>query len=157
MQTFKPGDYVKIIGQDTVGQILSVKGNDLEIAVGLLKFNVKKSKVELTEPEEEEETEDYEYDAAHSGIDTKEKLLNFKYELDVRGKMKDEVITELTSWVDDALLLGINEARIIHGRGSGVLKDTVRSFLRKYKEVGSVGDDLQEKGGDYNTLVKFKN
>jgi DNA mismatch repair protein MutS2 len=156
METFKPGDYVKIIGQDTVGQVISVKGNDLEVAVGLLKFNVKKTKVELSEPDDTDETEDFEFDAADSGIDTKEKLLNFKYELDVRGKMKDEVITELTSWVDDALLLGITEARIIHGRGSGVLKDTVRSFLRKYKEVGSVGDDMKEKGGDYNTLVKFK-
>lgn len=88
-----------------------------------------------------------------SGIDTKEKLMHFKFELDVRGKMKEEVMMELPVWVDEAILLGIKEAKVIHGRGNGILKDTVRSTLRKFKEVDSVAD---EGGNDYITLVKFK-
>jgi DNA mismatch repair protein MutS2 len=58
--------------------------------------------------------------------------------------------------VDDAILLGVSEAKVVHGRGNGILKDTVRSFLRKYKEVQSVGDDEKGKGGDFVTVVKFK-
>ncbi len=154
MSEIKKGDYVKIVGQETVAEVLAVKGNDLEVAMGLMKMTVKKNKVSLAEPpyivESQNEPEDR---TVSSGIDTKEKLMHFQFELDVRGKMKDEVIQELPAWVDDALLLGVKEVKIIHGRGNGILKETVRSFLRKYKEVESLGDDG---GSDFVTVVKFK-
>ncbi|HEY8402786.1 MAG TPA: Smr/MutS family protein [Cytophagaceae bacterium] len=154
MENIKPGDFVKLNGQEAIAEVLAIKGNDLEIAMGQMKMTVKKNKVTLAEPPEEEEYE--EESIGFSGVDTKEKLLHFKFELDVRGKMKDEVITELSNWVDDAILLGVKEASIFHGRGTGVLKDTVRSFLRKYKEVESVADAPKDRGGDNMTIVKFK-
>jgi DNA mismatch repair protein MutS2 len=155
MSEIKPGDFVKINGQDTVAEVLSVKGNDLEVAMGIMKMTVKKNKVTLSQapPDSFETLADT---TGNVTIDTKEKLLHFQFELDVRGKAKEEVISLLTNWVDDAILLGLQEARIVHGRGSGVLKDTVRSFLRKYKEVISLSDEVREKGGDHVTLVKFK-
>lgn len=157
MTEIKPGDFVKIAGQETVGEVLSVKGNDLEVALGLMKVMVRKNKVTLAErPEEEEYEEEPDNFVSSSGIDTKEKLMHFKFELDVRGKMKEEIMNELSVWVDDAILLGVSEAKVIHGRGSGILKDTVRSFLRKYREVESLSDDVPEKGGDFVTVVKFR-
>ncbi|GAL86661.1 mismatch repair ATPase [Sporocytophaga myxococcoides] len=155
MSEIKPGDFVKINGQDTAVEVLSVKGNDLEVAMGIMKMTVKKNKVTFSQPPAEA-TKSASFDSGNITIDTKEKLLHFQFELDVRGKAKEDVINLLTNWVDDALLLGLPEARIVHGRGSGVLKDTVRSFLRKYKEVESVADEVREKGGDHVTLVKFK-
>ncbi|MCR6642630.1 MAG: Smr/MutS family protein [Sporocytophaga sp.] len=155
MSEIKPGDFVKINGQDTVVEVLSVKGNDLEVAMGIMKMTVKKNKVTFSQPPQETFIP-VSHDSGNVKIDTKEKLLHFQFELDVRGKAKEDVITLLTTWVDDALLLGLPEARIVHGRGSGVLKDTVRSFLRKYKEVESATDEVREKGGDHVTLVKFK-
>ncbi|MFL5728286.1 MAG: Smr/MutS family protein [Cytophagaceae bacterium] len=155
MSEIKPGDFVLLDGQETPAQVISIKGNDLEVAMGPMKMKVKKSRVTLTEtPEEEEETKS-ENPMKSAGIDTREKLMHFQFELDVRGKMKDEVIELLTAWVDDALLLGVNEAKVIHGRGSGVLKDTVRQQLRKYKEVESAKDD-EGRSGDFVTVVKFK-
>lgn len=156
MEQIKPGDFVKIIGQDTIAEVLAVKGNDLEVAVGIMKMTVKKNKVALADAPDEEYEEDAHEATEYSGIDTREKLLHFKFELDVRGKMKDEVMTELSVWVDDAILLGVKEATVMHGRGSGILKDTVRSFLRKYPEIASVSDAPKEKGGDFVTVVKFK-
>ncbi len=155
MSEIKPGDFVKINGQDTVVEVLSVKGNDLKVAMGIMKMTVKKNKVTFSQPPPESFIP-VSHDSGNVKIDTKEKLLHFQFELDVRGKAKEDVITLLTNWVDDALLLGLPEARIVHGRGSGVLKDTVRSFLRKYKEVESATDEVREKGGDHVTLVKFK-
>ena len=146
---------MKIIGQDAVAEVLAVKGNDLEVAVGLMKMMVKKSKATLVKQPNQEERKNSQIEdrAMTSGIDTKDRLLHFKFELDVRGKMKDEVLQELPVWVDDALLLGVKEAKIIHGRGNGILKDTVRSFLRKYKEIENARD---EGDNDFVTVVKFK-
>jgi len=155
MSEIKKGDFVKIIGQDAVAEVLAVKGNDLEVAVGLMKMMVKKSKATLVKQPNQEERKNSQIEdrAMTSGIDTKDRLLHFKFELDVRGKMKDEVLQELPVWVDDALLLGVKEAKIIHGRGNGILKDTVRSFLRKYKEIENARD---EGDNDFVTVVKFK-
>lgn len=152
----KAGDFVVISGQETVGEVLAVRGNDVEVALGLMKINVKKNKLTIVDAPEEEYEEESDGQYANSGIDTREKMLNFKYELDVRGKMKDEVINELTSWVDDAILLGVKEASIMHGRGTGVIKDTVRAFLKKYNDVESVVDAPREKGGEGVSLVKFR-
>ena len=158
MSEIKPGSFVKIKGQETVAEVVSVKGNDVEITVGGMKIQTKKHKLELAKASEIEipSPKKSENLIQSSGIDTKSKLMNFKFELDVRGKMKEEVITELTSWVDDALLLGIPEAKIVHGRGNGILKDTVRGFLKKYKEVDKVEDGPEFGGGSFVTVVKFK-
>ncbi|MBX9853320.1 MAG: Smr/MutS family protein [Cytophagaceae bacterium] len=158
MSEIKPGSFVKIKGQETVAEVVSVKGNDVEIIVGIMKIQTKKHKLELAKASEIETPSQKKSEnlIQSSGIDTKSKLMNFKFELDVRGKMKEEVITELTSWVDDALLLGIPEAKIVHGRGNGILKDTVRSFLKKYKEVDKVEDGPEFAGGNFVTVVKFK-
>ncbi len=157
MSEIKVGDFVKISGQDTVAEVLAVKGNDLQVAMGIMKMTVKKNKVTPALAPVSQNTVNYPSSAsASSGIDTKEKLMHFKFELDVRGKMKDEIMMELPVWIDEAVLLGVNEAKIIHGRGNGILKETVRTFLKKYKEVKSAGDASQDKGGDFATLVKFQ-
>lgn len=158
MSEIKQGDFVKINGQETVAEVLSVKGNDLQLGVGMLKVSVKKNKVTLAPPpiKDDRPSLNDSYKMASSGIDTKEKLMHFKFELDVRGKMKEDIMIELPVWVDEAVLLGVKEAKVVHGRGNGILKDTVRTLLRKYKEVASVGDEGQGKGGDYVTLVKFR-
>ena len=156
MSDIKAGDFVKINGQDSVGEVISVKGNDLQVALSIMKVNVKKNKVTLAQaPVQQAHFNSRPSDFATSaGIDTREKLMHFKFELDVKGKSKEEVMVELPVWVDEAVILGIKEAKVVHGRGNGILKDTVRSFLRKYKEVASVGDD--ERGGDFVTVVKFR-
>jgi len=153
MEEIKQGDYIKIIGQTTIAEVIAVRGNDLEIAMGPMKMNVKKSKVELVHPPAPTNQTPQ---PPKQHVDTKEKLMHFKFELDLRGKMKEEVMVELASWTDDAILLGIKEATILHGRGNGILKETVRQILRKYKDVESTGDAPREKGGEGVTLVKFK-
>ncbi len=152
MSAINPGDFVTIDGQDNVGEVLSIRGNNVEVAIGIMKVNVKLNKVSLAKPPEEEKKTVSE---TSTFIDTKEKMMHFKFELDLRGKMKDDVMVELVTWIDDAILLGVEEAKIIHGRGTGVIKDTVRSMLRKYKEVEKVGDEESGRR-DSVTVVKFK-
>ena len=150
MDAIKPGDFVRLIGQETIGEVISVKGNNLELAIGLMKVSIKKDKVKLTVPPMTVESA-----PEHYQVDTKEKMLHFKFELDIRGELKENVLLEVSRWIDDALLLGVEEARIIHGRGNGVLKDAVRGLLRKYKDSIKYGDESKEKGGDSVTKVVF--
>ncbi len=156
MTQIKPGDFVTIDGQETAGEVLSIKGNSVEVALGIMKVNVKLNKVTLTAKPKEEESDSLGNSSTSTNysVDTKEKMMHFQFELDVRGKMKEDVMIELATWVDDAILLGVEEAKILHGRGNGVLKNTVRSILRKYKEVEKAGDDTVR--GDAVTAVKFK-
>jgi DNA mismatch repair protein MutS2 len=157
MTAIQIGAYVAIEGQGTVGEVVSIKGNNVEVAVGLLKFTVKKDKLVLAQPPAKQESEEVSYKETVSMIDTKEKMLHFQFELDVRGKMKDEAMLELQPWVDDAILLGIEEARVLHGRGNGLLKNTVRTTLRKYKEIESLADGAPHQGGESVTVVRFRN
>jgi DNA mismatch repair protein MutS2 len=152
MNQIKVGDFVTIDGQETIGEVISIRGNNIEVALGLMKVTVKLNKVSLTQKPQEENRAGSE-NTAYT-VDTKEKMMNFQFELDVRGKTKEDVMVELMTWTDDAILLGVEEAKIIHGRGNGILKNTVRSMLRKYKEIETLSDD--ERGGDGVTVVKFK-
>ncbi|MFN8415238.1 MAG: Smr/MutS family protein [Cytophagaceae bacterium] len=151
---FKVGDLVAIKGRDEVGTISSIKGRTAEVAFSLLKLKVNLEDLDLVEEDEvEEEVE--ETSTTSANIDTKERMMHFQFELDVRGKMKDEVITLLTTWMDDALLLGVEKATIVHGRGTGVIKDTVRNFIRQYKEA-SIIHDPSLRNADSITVVSFK-
>ena len=150
----KIGDHVHIHGYEGVGEIIAIKGANAEVAMGILKMKVKLEQLSAAGDDEWEEDEVEE--TSYEGVDTKAKMQSFQFELDVRGKMRDELIPLLTTWTDDAILIGANKAKIIHGRGNGVLRDTVRSFLKKYKEVEKL--ENEEVGwGDGVTLVTFRN
>lgn len=152
MTQIKAGDFITIDGQEAVGEVLSVKGNNVEVALGIMKVTVKLNKVSLAEKPKEEKQSIQALDANSYAIDTREKMMHFQFELDVRGKAKEDVMIELMTWIDDAILLGVEEAKIIHGRGNGILKNTVRSMLRKYKEVEKIRDDERS---DAVTVVTF--
>lgn len=148
------GDHVHIDGYEGVGEIIAIKGTNAEVAMGILKMKVKIELLSLADEEDWDEEEESE--SSYETVDTKTKMMNFQFELDVRGKLREDLIPLLTTWVDDAILIGADTAKIIHGRGNGVLRETVRSFLRKYKEVEKV---TNEEGGwgDGVTIVTFKN
>ena len=83
------------------------------------------------------------------------KLLNFELTLDLRGKRADEALALLQKYIDDATLLSLNEVRILHGKGNGVLRQLTRDYLRSRKEIRSVRDEALERGGAGVTLVSF--
>ncbi len=87
--------------------------------------------------------------------DLHRKLLSFEMTLDLRGKRVDEALALLQHYIDDATLLSLNEVRILHGKGNGVLRQVTRDYLRSRKEVKSAKDELLERGGSGITVVTF--
>ena len=90
------------------------------------------------------------------GLDINEKMMNFSFNLDIRGKRGEEALMELDGFMNDALLLSQNELRIVHGKGDGILRNLVRSHLRSYKQVGKMADEHPDRGGAGVTVVSLK-
>ena len=76
-------------------------------------------------------------------------------EIDLRGMTVDEMVPVLEKYLDDAYLAGLPYARIIHGKGTGVLRRAVRDLLREHPLVASYRPGEPNEGGDGVTIVKF--
>ena len=92
---------------------------------------------------------------AAKGINMATRMANFSPTLDMRGMRGDEAMTELNSYIDNAILLGMREIRILHGKGDGILRKLVRSQLTHFKGIASVVDEHADRGGAGISIVTF--
>jgi DNA mismatch repair protein MutS2 len=93
---------------------------------------------------------------AMKGIDMMARRANFTDKLDLRAMRGDEAMAEVEGFLDNALLLGIPEVKILHGKGDGILRRLVRGLLKGYDQVTSIADEEIERGGDGITVVTLK-
>jgi DNA mismatch repair protein MutS2 len=84
-----------------------------------------------------------------------ERKLKFKPELDVRGQRLQDALDIVTHYIDDAIMLNMSSVRIIHGKGTGVLRDEIQKYLRTVPGVASVKDEAIQFGGTGVTIVTF--
>ncbi len=147
------GDRVRIIGQDSSGIVLTVKGKNATVQFGDLKSTLAVTRLEKLGGKAAAEVS---RKPVSTGIRLHEKQAQFNPTLDIRGRRVEEVIPELEQFLDNAILLGHGEIKILHGKGEGVLRKVVREQLRKYKQVASAGDEHVDRGGDGITVVVLK-
>ena len=81
--------------------------------------------------------------------------LNFRPDIDLRGKRADEAIQMLTEFIDEAIMVQSRELRILHGKGNGILRELIRQQLKVNNVVEWFGDEHVERGGSGITLVKL--
>lgn len=84
-----------------------------------------------------------------------ERKLNFKPSIDIRGMHLEEAIPTVTRYIDDALMVGMSEVSILHGKGAGILKEEIRKLLRITPGVVSFADEHVERGGSGITVVRL--
>lgn len=149
----KVGEYVRVIGQDTVGQIAAIKGKDAELKMGALTSFVKLSRLEKVNKKAFKQQSQV---SSYSGFDYTSKRANFNAKIDLRGKRAEEVISLLDSWLDEAILLDAKELQVLHGKGNGVLRQITRNHLGTFKEVASCRDEHVERGGAGITVVVLR-
>jgi DNA mismatch repair protein MutS2 len=149
------GSMVRIKGQTAVGEVLAIRGKDVEIGIGALKSTIKINRLEKIS-RKEYRAQVQENTPRMQGIDINEKMANFNYQLDLRGKRGEEALTELDDFIDDALMLGSSELRIVHGKGDGILRNLVRNQLKSYPQVASLTDEHADRGGAGVTIVKMR-
>eukprot|EP00388_Colpodella_angusta_P008591 GDKJ01023392.1.p1 GENE.GDKJ01023392.1~~GDKJ01023392.1.p1 ORF type:complete len:815 (-),score=164.53 GDKJ01023392.1:8331-10775(-) len=148
------GSLVRIKGQEALGEVLSLRGKDAEIAIGDLKTTVKINRLEKISRKE------YKQKISSStkivGVDMNDKMMNFSFNLDLRGKRGEEALVEVDKFMNDAIMVGYDELRIVHGKGDGILRNLIRQHLRGYKQVANTQDEHADRGGAGVTLVSMK-
>ncbi|GAB3236801.1 endonuclease MutS2 [Hymenobacter seoulensis] len=157
--TLKPGDKVALLGQEGHGEIMAVKGKTAEVSFGGMKTIVKVNQLEkLTRSEirEREKEAARKAPAQYSGFSTTDKMSSFSPTLDLRGERAEDALNKIRSYVDDAIMLGVPEIKILHGRGNGVLRQIARDYLHHVREVASVADEHADRGGDGATVAVLK-
>lgn len=147
---FEIGDFVRIKGTQSIGKLVGYKGKDAEVLIGELKTNLKKERLEKVKGFHPEKTKDSRPTAS---LNLSQKMMEFETQLDIRGLRTDEAIGIVDDWIDQAILLGQKELRILHGKGDGILRTQIRSRLKQYRQVGQMRDEHADRGGQGITLV----
>ena len=151
------GNYVRVVGQTAIGEVISLKGKDAEIRIGDLKSNIKLNRLEkVSNRTYKEATGEKKLKTVSKGVDLNERMMNFSFNLDIRGKRGEEALGVLDSFMDNAIMLGYDELRVVHGKGDGILRTLVRNHLRGYSHVASMQDEHPDRGGAGVTIVKLK-
>lgn len=158
----EPGFHVRIKGQQAVGEVLALQGTGkATVAFGQVTTVVDKARLEIVPHAEFKKFRRGAsvpvggFSAAAESYDTSKKRLNFKQQLDIRGMRTAEALQEVQAFVDEAIVLGFPQVTILHGKGTGALKEEVRRYLRTVPLVQSAADEHEEFGGAGITVVKL--
>lgn len=154
---FAPGDHVKLEGQSTVGTIIEVEGKNAIVNFGLLKTNVALSRLTHTiaKPQSGAKT-GTSFVSDSTLADSRNRQLNFKQEIDVRGMRVDEAVQAVTYFIDDAIQFNAGRIRILHGTGTGALRQSIRQYLAHTPGVRSFHDEDVRFGGAGITVVELE-
>ena len=154
----KVGEKVRIRSTGMVGEISRVSSKAITVTIGNISSKLSPDKVErITSNEYRDAVKETMPKTSSVKIDASisERKLNFSPELDVRGERLNDAIDKVTRYIDDAIMLGISSVRIIHGKGTGVLRDEIQKLLRATPGVRSVADEHIQFGGTGVTVVTF--
>lgn len=152
------GEKVRIKDNGMVGEIAKVSAKTIIVNIGNISSKMAHDRVErITSNEYKAAVKETSKPVSSIRIDSSvtERKLNFSTELDVRGARVSEAIENVMRYVDDAMMLNVPSVRIIHGKGTGALREEIQKFLRTTPGVASVTDEHIQFGGTGVTIVKF--
>ena len=153
------GDSVRIKGTNSIGEIESIQGKQATVIFGGLRSKVKLEQLERTSKAPTPATPADKH--AHLAIQTshmtratmEDRRQNFHQDLDVRGMRGDEAIDTVMHFIDDAILIGLSRVRILHGTGTGILRQLIRQYLNTVPNVKKAKDEHVQFGGAGITVV----
>jgi len=155
----KAGEKVRVKENGMVGEVVKVSSKAVVVAIGNISSKMPLDKVErITSNEFKNAVKEVARPVSTIRVDSSisERKLNFKTEIDLRGARLNDAIEQVTRYVDDAIMLGVSSVRIIHGKGTGVLRDEIQKLLRTMPGVASARDEHIQFGGSGVTIVTFE-
>jgi len=151
------GSYVHLKGQTTVGRIESIDGKVAKVLFGMMHTSVPVSRLAAADPPKTDTVSQVSTFVSKETRDAVyEKKLHFKPEIDLRGMRGDEALDTVTHFIDDAILLEQSHVRILHGTGTGALRQLVRNYLRITPGVKDYHDEHVQFGGSGITVVELE-
>ena len=149
------GSKVRMAGQDMVGVVQSVKGRKAQVAFGQILTTVDRKMLTVVSNSEFREATRPQTARTVVSADISARKLSFKDHIDVRGMRAAEALDAVQDFIDDALMVGVGSVSILHGKGTGALKEEIRRYLRTVPEVESARDEHADRGGAGITIVTF--
>ena len=149
----KVGDNVKLDGEGIVGTVVEISGNNASVIFGNLKTTVNIKRLKYTSAKIQNKSPKI---SVQTVSDTsRERLLNFNSEIDIRGMRADEALQAVTYFLDDAVQFNASRLRILHGTGTGVLRQIIRQYLDTVPYVKIYRDEDVRFGGAGITVVEM--
>ncbi len=150
------GTKVRIKNQDGVGEVQEVKGKKATVAFGHILTTVALDRLEAVSNAEYKRQTRPTTARTVVSVDVSQRKLNFKDNIDVRGMRAVDALEAVQSFIDDAIMVGIGSVSILHGKGTGALKEEIRRYLRTVPDVATAADEHADRGGAGITIVTFR-
>lgn len=148
-QNLQVGDEVKVLSYGQKGSILQkMAGDEWIVQIGILKMKLPENDLEYIKPEKEKETRPM--------MNVKNRNSHVKLELDLRGERYEDALVRTEKYLDDALLANYPRVSIIHGKGTGALRQGIQNFLKNHKRVKTYRYGEAGEGGFGVTVVELK-
>ncbi|MFD5849295.1 endonuclease MutS2 [Cytobacillus pseudoceanisediminis] len=146
---FEAGDEVKVLSFGQKGHLLEkVSDNEWQVQIGILKMKVAERDLEYVKSPKPVETKPV--------ATVKGKDFHVSLELDLRGERYENALLRVEKYIDDALLAGYPRVSIIHGKGTGALRQGVQEYLKNHRSVKKIRFGEAGEGGTGVTVVEFK-
>lgn len=157
VEALSVGDNVRLKGQTSAGQVMEIQGKNAVVAFGMIKSTLKIESLEpVSKGQIKREMQKNTFVSSSTSDFVYEKKLNFKQEIDVRGMRGDEALQAVMYFIDDAIQVGVSRVRILHGTGTGILRQLIRDYLRAVNGVKNYQDEHVQFGGAGITVVDFE-
>ena len=151
LKTIQAGDVVYVTSLAQKGTVLAVQGKELAVQLGSMKMNIKASACRFVESAARQEKA-----AAKQGGSFLQKAVDIRRELDIRGLMVDEAEQVVDKFLDDAVMAGMAQVLIIHGKGTGALRKSMHEYLKHHRSVLHFTFADMNEGGTGATVVDLK-
>ena len=154
--TFSKGDLVQLDNK-TIGEIIEINEKSAVIALGGLMTTVKTERLtKVSNSMAKKAVQNKPQHSTSSYLENiSQKRMDFKPEIDVRGLRGDEALMKVAEFIDTAVMLNMKDLRILHGTGTGILRQIIRDYLNANPVVGHCGDEHVQMGGTGITVVKL--
>lgn len=144
------GDWVQFLDSNSFGQVLDIQGKRAVVSLGEMRVTVKlKNLVKIKRPHRSDRRQH------NRGNVMISKKANASLELSVKGFRVEQALPVVQRFMDDAILAALGEVRILHGKGTGALREAIREYLRSIPEVQGARDASVESGGAGWTVVRL--
>ena len=152
------GEHVQIVGQNVIGKLLEIQGKAAIVAFGQIKSTVALNRLERVSAGQAKQAEQRMavQRSSNATEDIRNRQLTFKQDIDVRGMRVDEALQAVVYFIDDAAMVSATQVRILHGTGTGALRQAIRDYLHQASMVKSYRDEHVQFGGAGITVVEMK-
>ncbi len=150
------GDTVRLDGDGTPGKVLEINGKNTTVAFGLLRTTVNINRLVLTDKKIPGTNGGVSFIGSSTTDAIRDRQLKFKQEIDVRGMRAEEALQAVTYFIDDAIQFNAGRVRILHGTGTGALRQAIRSYLSTISAVQTYHDEDVRFGGAGITVAELK-